>query len=86
MQVKRFSNRCITDKVTFGQIYAKKLTSTLTPLHEYVLEKWYFDRMILIGDSVHKVSRNSLQSTLDLANFGCSRSRTPSAAREETAL
>ncbi|KAK6955988.1 hypothetical protein Daesc_003635 [Daldinia eschscholtzii] len=44
----------ITEEVTFGQVYSKRLSSTLTPLHEFVLKKWFFDRILAIGDSVHK--------------------------------
>lgn len=56
-KAKEFWNKSITDKVTFGQIYSKKSTSTLTPLHEVVWKKWFFERIILLGDSAHKVSK-----------------------------
>lgn len=56
-KAKEFWNKSITDKVTFGQIYSKKSTSTLTPLHEVVWKKWFFGRIILLGDSAHKVSQ-----------------------------
>ncbi|KAI1638478.1 FAD binding domain protein [Biscogniauxia mediterranea] len=52
--VKKYWDYPITDKVKFGQIYSKKLTSTLTPLHEIVYEKWFFKRIMLLGDSAHK--------------------------------
>lgn len=45
----------ITTKVTFGDVFEKRLTSTLTPLHEMVYEKWFFKRVITLGDSAHKV-------------------------------
>jgi 2-polyprenyl-6-methoxyphenol hydroxylase-like FAD-dependent oxidoreductase len=48
----------ITESLTFGEVYAKRLTSSLTPLHEVVFEKWFFDRVLLIGDSIHKVILN----------------------------
>ncbi|KAI0095606.1 putative monooxygenase [Daldinia grandis] len=44
----------ITEKVKFGQVYSKRISSTLTPLHEFVCKKWFFDRIITLGDSVHK--------------------------------
>ncbi|KAH6887442.1 FAD binding domain protein, partial [Thelonectria olida] len=44
----------IRENLTFGQLYAKRITSTLTPLHQVVFEKWFFNRMLLIGDSAHK--------------------------------
>ncbi|KAI0600328.1 FAD binding domain protein [Biscogniauxia sp. FL1348] len=52
--VKKFWDYPITEKVKFGHIYSKKLTSTLTPLHEIVYEKWFFKRIMLLGDAVHK--------------------------------
>ncbi|KAI1267839.1 FAD/NAD(P)-binding domain-containing protein [Xylariaceae sp. FL1019] len=44
----------IKENVTFGQVYAKRLTGMLTPLHEFVFKKWFYGRMFLLGDSVHK--------------------------------
>ncbi|KAA8577333.1 hypothetical protein EYC84_007296 [Monilinia fructicola] len=32
----------------------RKITSTLTALPEYVYKKWYYERIITIGDSAHK--------------------------------
>ena len=54
--VKEHENLNIKENLTFGQLCAKRLTSTLTPLHEIVYKKWFFGRIFLIGDSVHKVS------------------------------
>jgi 2-polyprenyl-6-methoxyphenol hydroxylase-like FAD-dependent oxidoreductase len=50
----------IKENLTFGQVYAKKLSSVLTPLHEMVYEKWFFERILLIGDSAHKVRKRLL--------------------------
>ncbi|KAI5927509.1 FAD binding domain protein [Camillea tinctor] len=73
--VKEFWNCTITDKVTFGQIYSKKLSSTLTPLHEIVYEKWFFNRIMLLGDSVHKPNpisgqggNGAIESVAELVN------------------
>ncbi|CAH0057356.1 unnamed protein product [Clonostachys solani] len=52
--VKKSCHLPITEKVTFGDLYAKKISSTLTPLHEFVFQKWFFQRILLMGDSVHK--------------------------------
>ena len=54
--VKEHESLKIKENLTFGQVYAKRLTSTLTPLHEVVYKKWFFGRIFLIGDSAHKVS------------------------------
>lgn len=45
----------ILPDLTFGDIVARKVSSTLTPLEEYVYKKWHFDRILTIGDSCHKV-------------------------------
>ncbi|KLP10127.1 Uncharacterized protein Y057_2605 [Fusarium fujikuroi] len=44
----------ITPEFTFGQLYEARISSTLTPLHEYVFEKWHYKRIITIGDAAHK--------------------------------
>ncbi|KAF9768230.1 hypothetical protein IL306_014487 [Fusarium sp. DS 682] len=44
----------ITPEVTFGQLYEARTSSTLTPLHEWVFEKWHYKRIITIGDAAHK--------------------------------
>ncbi|KAI0168098.1 FAD binding domain protein [Pestalotiopsis sp. NC0098] len=72
---EEFWNKSITDKVTFGQIYSKKSTSTLTPLHEVVWKKWFFERIILLGDSAHKPNpisgqggNGAMESVAELVN------------------
>ncbi|KAL3440151.1 hypothetical protein BJX65DRAFT_300686 [Aspergillus insuetus] len=52
--VRRNANVAITRHVTFGQVYAKRLSSALTALHEAVFKKWFFRRIITIGDAAHK--------------------------------
>ncbi|KAK3370536.1 FAD binding domain protein [Podospora didyma] len=52
--MEEHGHRAITESVTFGDIYAKRISSTLTPLHEVVFEKWGFERIVLVGDSAHK--------------------------------
>ncbi|KAK6088712.1 FAD binding domain-containing protein [Seiridium cupressi] len=73
--VKEFWDCAITDKINFGQVYSKKLTSTLTPLHEYVYEKWFFNRIMLLGDSAHKPNplsgqggNGAIESVAELVN------------------
>lgn len=58
--VKKFSHLKITETITFGQIYEKRLASTLTSLHDFIFKKWYHGRMILIGDSAHKVGKSAI--------------------------
>ncbi|KAI1140075.1 FAD binding domain protein [Hypoxylon sp. FL0543] len=51
---KRNASVPITETVTFGQVYKSRLSSSLTPLHEFVYKKWFFSRIITLGDSAHK--------------------------------
>ena len=48
-------NDKIVGAITFGDLYTNRIISTLTPLHEHVFDKWFFQRVITIGDSCHKV-------------------------------
>ncbi|KAI1124393.1 FAD/NAD(P)-binding domain-containing protein [Nemania abortiva] len=52
--VKENEHLIIKEGLNFGQLYAKRIHSTLTPLHEVVFKKWYFDRIMIMGDSAHK--------------------------------
>lgn len=86
----------ITRRVAFGDVYDKRLSSTLTPLHEVVYKKWFFRRIITLGDSAHKVTKRPytrpriLVHTLFLiSKAGVTKSllsQIPSAARAQTAL
>ncbi|KAK8041463.1 monooxygenase [Apiospora phragmitis] len=51
---KEYADMPITETLRFGDIYEKKLSSTLTPLHEMVYKTWFFKRVVLLGDSAHK--------------------------------
>ena len=55
----------ITPSMRFSDLYKSKISSVYTALPEYVYEKWYFKRMITIGDAAHKVRSRliSKQST-----------------------
>ncbi|KAK4646853.1 uncharacterized protein QC761_100980 [Podospora bellae-mahoneyi] len=52
--VQQHAHIRITEDLTFGRIFENRISSTLTPLHEIVFKKWFWERMILMGDSVHK--------------------------------
>ncbi|KAI3394929.1 hypothetical protein diail_2101 [Diaporthe ilicicola] len=52
--VKENAHRPITETITFGQVYERRISSTLTPLHEQVFKKWYFRRVFILGDAAHK--------------------------------
>ncbi|KAI1491191.1 FAD binding domain protein [Biscogniauxia mediterranea] len=52
--VKEHMNLPITEKVTFGQVFSKRLSSTLTPINEIAYKKWFFKKIITFGDAAHK--------------------------------
>ncbi|KAH8899052.1 FAD binding domain protein [Thozetella sp. PMI_491] len=73
--IKKYAQTPVTDRLTFGQIYAHRLTSTLTPLHEFVCKKWFFNRMLIFGDSAHKPNpiggqggNGAIESAAELVN------------------
>lgn len=41
--------------LTFGDLCKEHTSMTLVPLEEYVLEKSFYKRAVLVGDSFHKV-------------------------------
>lgn len=41
---------------TFRDLYARRMYATLVPLEEYILDRNFFKRGILIGDAFHKVN------------------------------
>ncbi|KAF5643640.1 hydroxylase [Fusarium sp. NRRL 25303] len=51
----------ITEDVTFGELYDRKIMSTLVPLEEYVFDRWHYKRIVTIGDSAHKIDPASGQ-------------------------
>lgn len=52
---KMVANVKVTQDVVFGDIYATRTTAIMTPLVEGLSTNWHSNRMVLVGDSVHKV-------------------------------
>ncbi|KZL66586.1 FAD binding domain-containing protein, partial [Colletotrichum tofieldiae] len=52
--VKQHWDDPILKGVTFGDVYAKLTRKVLVPIQQYVLQKWHFGRVLLLGDAVHK--------------------------------
>lgn len=48
------------ETVTFGEIWDRREISSMTPLEEMVFRQWSCQRMVCIGDSMHKVRRAPL--------------------------
>ncbi|KAL5613080.1 hypothetical protein FOVSG1_002143 [Fusarium oxysporum f. sp. vasinfectum] len=59
--IKEHRDDHITRDVTFGELYDRKIMSTLVPLEEYVFDRWHYKRIITIGDSAHKIDPASGQ-------------------------
>ncbi|KAF5980614.1 hydroxylase [Fusarium bulbicola] len=59
--VKEHHGDHITRDVTFGELYDRKIMSTLVPLEEYVFDSWHYKRIVTIGDSAHKIDPASGQ-------------------------
>ncbi|KXH43032.1 FAD binding domain-containing protein [Colletotrichum simmondsii] len=53
--IKQHWNDRILDNMTLGDLYERRIATTLAPLQTYVFEKWHYKRAITIGDSAHKL-------------------------------
>ncbi|KAJ6172832.1 hypothetical protein N7470_001899 [Penicillium chermesinum] len=49
----------INESVVFGELWAKRTKAQLISLEEGVLDHWFFNRTVLAGDAIHKVTPNS---------------------------
>lgn len=49
----------ITPTLRFSDLYKHRTNSVYTSLPEYVYKKWYFQRVMTIGDASHKVRVSS---------------------------
>ncbi|KAH8898447.1 FAD binding domain-containing protein [Thozetella sp. PMI_491] len=70
----------ISDEVTLEDLYKNSISTTLTPLHEWTFDKWYFGRIITLGDAAHKMNpingqggNNAIEDVAQLANSLVSR-------------
>lgn len=59
----------VSDTLTFGELYATRTTATLQALPEVVFKKWYYKRIITIGDAAHKVPPVSPPAASKLTNI-----------------
>lgn len=54
--VAEYGNDAVFSGLKSKDVYARRSLATLVPLQEYVLDKCFYKRAILIGDSFHKVN------------------------------
>ena len=52
---KEHWNDPITPTLRFSDLYRHRTNSVYTSLPEYVYKKWYYQRVMTIGDACHKV-------------------------------
>jgi FAD dependent monooxygenase len=73
---QRFSDIALNEKVNFRQLWESRTRAGLLTLEEGVLSQWHAGRIVLVGDSAHKVGYNAymelfdrtLNLSVDLAN------------------
>lgn len=60
---QRYSDIALNEKVKFRQLWESRTRAGLLTLEEGVLSQWNAGRMVLVGDSAHKVSSNAYIET-----------------------
>ncbi|KAL4814755.1 hypothetical protein BDW67DRAFT_186313 [Aspergillus spinulosporus] len=67
--------RPITETVTLGDLWEKRVTCTLVPLEEALFNMWSWGRIATVGDNTHKMTpntgqagNNAIESAAALAN------------------
>lgn len=56
---ERFSDLAMNEKVKFSDLWQARTRAGLITIEEGVLSQWHAGRMVLVGDSAHKVSLSS---------------------------
>ncbi|KAJ5235713.1 uncharacterized protein N7469_004881 [Penicillium citrinum] len=58
----------IKDGVTFGDLFDNRIRASMVPVEEGILKTCFYKRIVLLGDSWHKVGYIAIQSAATLAN------------------
>lgn len=53
--VKEHAGIRMHESMTFADLYSMRTASALVPLEEHIFKRWHYQRIITLGDSVHKV-------------------------------
>lgn len=51
----------VTENLSFSQIYENLTMTTLVSLEENIFSRWFYNRIVTIGDSAHKISEKSYE-------------------------
>lgn len=51
----RVSTYPVSENLVFGEVWKQKYRGMLISLEEGILEHWWHNRTVLVGDAVHKV-------------------------------
>lgn len=55
------------ENLRFGDLWQKRRNFNMTVMHENVFQTWYCDRLVCIGDSIHKVGQPLLFALISLS-------------------
>lgn len=55
---QQFADHPVSDTLVFGELWKRRTRGALIPLEEGVLSHWHHGRIVLAGDSAHKVTPN----------------------------
>ena len=58
----------MSDTLVFGEVWKRRIRASIVNLEEGVLDHWYHGRIVLAGDSAHKVSNEEGSPSLPLAD------------------
>ncbi|KAF7503254.1 hypothetical protein GJ744_004045 [Endocarpon pusillum] len=56
--IKPFMNRYVSHNIQFQALWERKIAATLTSLEEAHYSRWTYDRIVCLGDSIHKMTPN----------------------------
>ncbi|KAK4210230.1 hypothetical protein QBC37DRAFT_322572 [Rhypophila decipiens] len=56
--VKPFLSRYVNEGILFNELWERRTATTLTALEEAVHHHWAFERIVCLGDSIHKMTPN----------------------------
>lgn len=56
--IKKYGDSLVGPGYTIKDLWDARVKATMVPLEEGVVSKWSHNRVVLMGDAVHKVSSN----------------------------